>query len=284
MNTVNNLKEEMMKVTIPQNLDASVNDALSKGKRLVLFKKLKRSCVGVAASLALLFGLTNVTPVISNATGELPLVGQFIKVITIKNWYAQEENATISLNVPQLKGIGNDTLEAELNAKYSKEYETLFNDFAKELPELKLADAHKSIDARFSVVTDTERVFSLGRSMTLIQGSGAVSVAYDTVDPKLGKLIQLDDLFIDDSYLNVISDTIKAQMKAQMSADASKVYFVDDFKGITKDQPFYITEDGQLKISFDEYSVAPGSMGVVEFEIPYETLKDILVNQTYIHD
>ena len=35
---------------------------------------------------------------------------------------------------------------------------------------------------------------------------------------------------------------------------------------------------------FDEYEVAPGSMGVVEFEIPTEVLADILVSNEYIHD
>lgn len=35
-------------------------------------------------------------------------------------------------------------------------------------------------------------------------------------------------------------------------------------------------------ISFDEYEVGPGYMGVQEFEIPTEVIQDILVSNKYI--
>lgn len=60
-----------------------------------------------------------------------------------------------------------------------------------------------------------------------------------------------------------------------MAADDSKAYFynspeeaVDDFTGITGTENFYFNPDGELVIVFDEYTVAPGYMGVVEFVIP----------------
>jgi hypothetical protein len=46
---------------------------------------------------------------------------------------------------------------------------------------------------------------------------------------------------------------------------------------------FYINEDGKLVISFNEYDVAPGFMGVVEFVIPTDLIKDLLVSDYYIH-
>lgn len=36
-------------------------------------------------------------------------------------------------------------------------------------------------------------------------------------------------------------------------------------------------------ISFDKYEVAPGYMGVVEFEIPTDVLQEDLVSMKYIH-
>ncbi|HIR98371.1 MAG TPA: DUF3298 domain-containing protein, partial [Candidatus Merdisoma faecalis] len=65
-------------------------------------------------------------------------------------------------------------------------------------------------------------------------------------------------------------------------ADESKMYFIDsdmpesDFQSITEDTTFYVNDSGKLVIVFDEYEVAPGSMGVVEFEIPTDVIQDIV--------
>ena len=60
-------------------------------------------------------------------------------------------------------------------------------------------------------------------------------------------------------------------------------YFLDDseisewnFKGITDDANFYFNEKNNLVFVFDKYEVAPGYMGVCEFEIPSDVTKDIL--------
>ena len=41
-----------------------------------------------------------------------------------------------------------------------------------------------------------------------------------------------------------------------------------DFKGLTGSESFYFDESGQLVIAFNEYDVAPGYMGAVDFTIP----------------
>ena len=52
--------------------------------------------------------------------------------------------------------------------------------------------------------------------------------------------------------------------------------FTEGFKGIKKDQNFYINEDGNLVICFDKYDVAAGAQGSPEFVIPNEIIKDIV--------
>ena len=48
-----------------------------------------------------------------------------------------------------------------------------------------------------------------------------------------------------------------------------------NFKAIQEDQTFYIDENGNIVISFNEGDVAPMYMGVVTFTIPGEVLADI---------
>lgn len=64
------------------------------------------------------------------------------------------------------------------------------------------------------------------------------------------------------------------QMEEQMAKDESVIYFYhsempeQDFGGLAGDESYYFTRRGQLVIAFDEYQVAPGYMGAVEFIIP----------------
>lgn len=94
-------------------------------------------------------------------------------------------------------------------------------------------------------------------------------------------MIILKDLFREDAnFKKIISDNIKEQMKKRMEEDENLTYWIDsevpewDFKSINDDTTFYINEKGKLVIVFDEYEVAPGFMGVQEFEIPTEIIKD----------
>jgi hypothetical protein len=43
---------------------------------------------------------------------------------------------------------------------------------------------------------------------------------------------------------------------------------ISPFEKIKADQNFYLSSNHKLVISFDKYEVAPGYMGIVEFEIP----------------
>ncbi len=45
------------------------------------------------------------------------------------------------------------------------------------------------------------------------------------------------------------------------------------FKEISPQQNFYLNPEGKLVIAFNEYEVAPGSMGCPEFEMPDEIFK-----------
>ena len=106
---------------------------------------------------------------------------------------------------------------------------------------------------------------------------------YYTIDLNTGERLQLKDLFYEGAdYITPISENIKEQMKEQMAADENKIYWLDDpevpewnFEHITDETAFYLNENGNIVISFNEGDVAPMYMGVVTFEIPDEVVRDI---------
>jgi hypothetical protein len=69
-----------------------------------------------------------------------------------------------------------------------------------------------------------------------------------------------------------------------MAEDENQIYWLDsdmpeeDFQSITENTTFYVNEKGHLVVVFDEYEVAPGYMGSVEFEIPEEVTQDLVLD------
>ena len=122
--------------------------------------------------------------------------------------------------------------------------------------------------------TDNDRLFSLELILYQGAGSGYEQHKHYTVDKLTGKELTLKDLCGND-YVDTISEEVKKQMKEQMAADESVKYWLDDpdvpewnFDKIAEDQDFYVDAEGHVVICFNEYDVAPGSMGCVEFTMP----------------
>ena len=134
------------------------------------------------------------------------------------------------------------------------------------------------------VVTDNERYYTVKLSVLETEASGYENNQFYTIDKQTGNVVTLEDLFVEGSdYISAISENIKTQMQEQMAADEGVIYFLDNddmpefnFQGITEQTNFYFNEKDELVIAFDEYEVAPGSMGAPEFVIPQEVTAAIL--------
>ena len=134
-------------------------------------------------------------------------------------------------------------------------------------------EGYQNIYIDSNVKLDTDNLFSLELILYQGAGSGYEQHKHYTVDKKTGKELSLKDLCGDD-YIDTISEEIKTQMREQMAADETVQYWLDDpeveewnFDKIAEDQDFYVNEDGHIVVCFNEYDVAPGSMGCVEFTL-----------------
>lgn len=144
-------------------------------------------------------------------------------------------------------------------------------------------EGHSSIYADHEVVTNTDTWFTLRIDVTEIAASGFQYQYYYHIDKTTGEIASLKNLFKEGAdYITPISENIKEQMRDEMRADESKMYWIDsedeiieDFEAIKEDQNFYLNEEGQIVICFDEYEVAPGYMGLVEFAVDEEAVADI---------
>lgn len=251
---------------------------------------INKSVIAAAVAGVVFVGSINLSSEISYALSEVPVLGSIVRVLTFKTFELKDNNFDAELKTPAIEGL-DSKLEAMLNEKYLDENQKLYDDFMKEIDELKKADmdeAHMGIASGYEVKTDTDKLLVIGRYVVNTAGSSSTTIKYDTIDKQNKLLITLPSLFKDEAYIDIISENIKAQMKEQMK-DESNVYWLEDemmgdenFSKIDKNQSFYITKDNQLVIAFDKYEVAPGYMGNPEFIIPSELLKDALVSEEYI--
>lgn len=285
---ISDMKNEYTAVPVPEELDFRIRRTLKKEKNKMKFRKWSKNILAGAASAAALFVITvNISPAAANAMAEVPAIGSLVKVVTFREYSYKDKNHEALVKVPEVSGLADKELQENLNEKYLEENTKLYQDFVDKVGTDDLDKAHLALFTDYKVVADTDSLLVLASEKTEIAASGSESVHYDTIDKENQLVLTLSSLFRDDSYLDVISRNIISQMKEKMAGDEGYVYFLDDgmdddFKSIASDQNFYINEDGKLVISFNEYEVAPGYMGIVEFTIPTEVIKDILVSDYYI--
>jgi hypothetical protein len=274
------LREEYKDVPIPKELDEIIIKALPKKRKK---KHLYMWPVGAAAAALLLTATVNFNPDVAHAMTKVPFMKGVVEVITFSEFKEEKNNTSIDVKTPAVSGLENKTLEGSLNEEYLEESKKLYEEFT-----AANKDGHLAIESDYEVITETPVLLSIQRSIQTTQASGYMQNRYVTIDKENEALITLKSLFENGQYVNVISENIKEQMKQQMEADLNKIYFITDeelepFTQIDPDQQFYISEGKELVISFDEYEVAPGYMGAVEFKIPTEVISDILVGDRYIH-
>lgn len=176
----------------------------------------------------------------------------------------------------------------EINDKMSEYIETLRQAYYWYLNRKYLG--YTALESSYSVLCNNEDMLLIKVYGTLNVGGSADFNRYFTLDKRTGSAIELADLFQKGAdYITPISSEILKQMTIQVES-GNGVYYIsggiwsDDycFKNISQEQNFYINDQGKLVIAFDEYEVAPGSMGCVEFVIPTHVIDSILSKPSLI--
>ena len=243
-----------------------------------------------AAALAIVFiALPNMSPTIAYAMEQMPIIGQFVKVVTFRNYEYEDEQHKAELDIPeividdqiqdeQLQSVLEDTTN-EINAEIQKISKELLDEFVNHMRD---EMGYKELIVKSEVVATTQEYFTLKLSCYQGEASGYERDYFYTIDLISGKRLQLQDIFKEGvDYITPISENIKEQMQSQMAKDENVLYWLADemeelnFSGITEETNFYINEDDDVVISFNEGDVAPMYMGNVEFEIPAEVLQEI---------
>lgn len=244
-------------------------------------KRMGKTIGWAAAAAALMLVIVpNTSAEAAYAMEQIPILGDVIRAVTIRNYQYEDENFSADIEEVRLENVKMEGSIQTINESIEEMTDRLIARFEEQVEQ---GEGHSGIYADHEVVTDTDTWFTLRIDVTEIEASGFQYQYYYHIDKTTGEIATLKDLFKEGAdYITPISENIKEQMREQMQADESKVYWVDSkeemghqFEAVKADQNFYVNQDGQIVICFDEYEVAPGYMGLVEFTVDEEAVAAI---------
>lgn len=276
MKNINDLKKEYMDIKIPENLDDVVKESIKKVDRKSIVNK---KIIGSAAVLAIIFGI-NISPAFADVVSDIPIVGNIVKLVTVKNYTLKKNNVEADIKVPAIEGLDNKQLEENLNKEFIENGKKIYEELIEEFPSIN--NQMKYVGSDYKIKADNDSFLSIEITKEEIQASSYTTKKHYTIDKNKQIVLTLPMLFEGENYIEEISNDIKAQMIENMKKDSNLIYFlesdeneevIDSFDKIKENQDFYINNDGNLVICFDEYEVAPGYMGTLEFIISDKIFK-----------
>lgn len=227
-----------------------------------------------AAALALFIAVPNVSPTAAAAMADVPVLGAIVRVVTFRNYVYDDGWHSADVSVPELGG--GDAAQA-VNEQVRAYTDRLIARFEETCEEELGKEGYHGLDVTSTVVTDTDEWFTLRVDAVEIQASGYEFSRFYHIDKVGDRVVTLKDLFREDAdYVTALSGEVRRQMEEQMAENAEVSYFPEEFTAIDPEQNFYWAADGSLVLAFDEYTIAPGSMGMPEFTIPADVYENLL--------
>jgi len=284
------IKEELNQedIQIPEKVHARVEETLNSltEKEEKITKKhfsVVRRVLAIAASLAFAFLvlMPNVSVTYAQVMSNVPVLGVIIDVFTVRNYNFSGDQHELNAEVPNVEVTdGKNDVVLDINADIDTFTTNIINKFYEDLASTEGTE-YGAVDIDYEVVTNNDKWFTLKINVTETQASGYMYAKYYHINKETGEYVTFTDLF-DASNYAALEEYIVSDMKAQMEADENLAYFFDDpvigedIVYVTDDQNFYFDESNNLIMVYNEYTVAPGYMGMPEIVIPVDIYEPLM--------
>ena len=246
-----------------------------------------KGCMAAAAAflVAGTVGL-NASPAFAEEMSKVPVIGTLAQVLTFRSFTGIVDDVELDVTVPMVKGMDGKELPAKVNAQIQQlttnyeaeakaelaEYKESF--FANGGTEEEWADRTMSLFIDYDVKYFEDDILSLQVTTAKSWVSAEEEHYFYNIDLKKDTELTLADV-LGENYVEICNKSITTQIDTRLSMDENAAFFgfgdddglAEGFTTVTEDTPFYLNANGDVVISFPEYSIAPGSMGIQEFVI-----------------
>ena len=255
-----------------KSVERTLNDLKNNEEKIKpIWSNIRKFNYAIAMAMLMFVLLTNVSPKFAYAMQELPIIGDIVKVITIRNYFDKDGNSEIEMEIPNIKNDNNS--QSQTNENVNEDVNQLTQKILDKFYAEKNSENHLSIKVKSDVIENNKYWFTLKLTISEVAASSDLKYKYYNIDKRTDEIVKLSDLFDDENYKKAISEEIKKQMVSRMEKDKDVVYWIDEeneewnFNMIEGNQNFYLSNKGNIVIVFDKYEVGPGSTGTPEFEI-----------------
>lgn len=295
-------KKEYDNIEIPSELSDVVNKALEgknvkmnndnrKSKKIVLICKW---VAGIAAAFVIFVGIgVNASETLAMSLKEMPVIGYIADIFTVRGYEEHKPGQNISVAVPELS-VGeteNDKVQnlvvdvneqiqvivdeyvANAKANYEDYKDAYISTGGKEV-DLENRDMDINVSYDIMYKDDTKVSFVLTGYESWVNYS-QMQVFYN-LDLINGTNITLKDM-LGENWIEICNEEIVKQIEERVKTEDAIFWgFEEDkelsmpfegFKSVDENTTFFINAEGNPVVVFEKYSIAPGYMGTVTFEI-----------------
>lgn len=283
MKSVRDAKDIYDAIEVPQELGETVRVAARSATRkpkLVRRHAVRYTACAAAACLVLFVTALNTIPAFASGVSEIPVLGRIAQVLTFAEYERQGENETLIVRQPKLSNTGNTELEKRINLEIQRKIDALVKTFQEEAEQAKQLYLENggdedeymipeiNIDYRLHCNNGSVVSFVLIKSET--QASYYEEQYYYNIDLETGKELTLRDL-LGPNYKEIVRQRVRQQIEERKEKDPDAYFYSEEELasfGMTLDDPgFYLNEKGNVVVVYPKYEIAPGYMGIQEFEI-----------------
>lgn len=232
----------------------------------------------IAASITvfLLVFMPNISVTYAQTIAEVPIIGDIVKVFTIRKDIYEDEHHELVANIPKIEDDNNLEGVVLINQEVDELASAIIQKFYDEIELSK--DGYGSIYIDYEVLTNDASWFTLKLNVNEVAGSSDSYAKFYHIDRTRGDYVQLKDILSEDG-IKKVEEYLQMVIKTQMEQDESLVYDIDEgVELLNGESNFYFNENKELVIVYNKYDIAPGYMGCPEFVIP----KDIYMAYMYL--
>ena len=265
----------------PEELSFAVASAIREGdRRRGRARALRRSLGTGLAACACFVLLLNTSPTFAQAMADVPVLGALARVFTVVEYRQNDRDHLIDVRLPAIENTGHTDLEQRVNTEIQTRIQAVLDEAearARQAREAYVATGGEEedfipiiIDADYEIKCQNDEYLSFVVTATETQATAFATYYTYNIDLTTGRELTLQDVLRPD-YKAIADAAVRAGI-AERSKDPDNSYFdgtdgVEGFTGVGPDQKFYLNEQGDPVVLFEKYEIAPGYMGVQEFEV-----------------
>lgn len=315
-------------IPIPERLQGMVAETIGqhaekeKGQRRKMGRKksivITLRTVSVLAAAVVLFMIPlNVSEAFAKQMQEVPVLGAFAKVLTLRSYSYTENDVNVNIQVPEItildagedadisdgsdvaaggaedepgnSGASDAEWIADVNAEilqivedYEAAAKQRFEEYKKAFfetggTEEEWGGRTCDVDVEYTVTYQEGTRLSLVLTTTESWAAVYAQRYYYNLDLQTGKALTLEDVLGAD-WKEICNESIVAEIERRIAEEEDMMYWgytegdeyigdIEGFQSVSGQTSFYINERGNVVVCFDKYEIAPGYMGMQEFEI-----------------